>query len=411
MKNRIPGYLLFLCCLGLPFSYQLSTFFLLLFSVASLLLNSTLVNFKANMSFNETLNFPWIIFGFPLMGFFFTNFKEDSLDQLVKYIPYFLTSVVYLFAKKEYRLLYRKQMTLGLITGVSLTVVYLLSVNFYNFYKSNDTLLELLSYKYTYNNFLRPIDSHPTYLGVIILISNYFISFVIKNKAIKCFLFFLNIFALITLMSKVIIIGFLIQILMKFLSLTKLRTKIIISLLAVSFAFFTLYLYKNHLKDVYFLQRFSIELFWDVNSSNQGVSANGRVKDDSRFSRWSAIWDKANDSLMFGYGSGSEEQILSEVYKEHSLLVSLQRNYNTHNQYLFYILEYGIIIALLFFSFLVVNFIFAFKRKDYFFVFFTFLLILICCFENYFNRTMGVLLISIVLTFAKNENKKNIINF
>ena len=177
MKNRIPGYLLFLCCLGLPFSYQLSTFFLLLFSVASLLLNSTLVNFKANMSFNETLNFPWIIFGFPLMGFFFTNFKEDSLDQLVKYIPYFLTSVVYLFAKKEYRLLYRKQMTLGLITGVSLTVVYLLSVNFYNFYKSNDTLLELLSYKYTYNNFLRPIDSHPTYLGVIILISNYFIYF------------------------------------------------------------------------------------------------------------------------------------------------------------------------------------------------------------------------------------------
>lgn len=405
--NNISGYLLLLSCAVLPFSYKLSTFLIVSFSIIQILANYKLVNSPKKIDFLELIELPWFILMFPLIGIIFTNYKTEAIQQIVKYLPYLILSLTYFFVDKKIKQQLRKSIIAGLIIGVTLVLLYLFTITIYKYLGSNDSFLKIFSYRYTYNNFLKPLDSHPTYLGLLVIISNYFLFRSKKSIQARGVILFINTLGLLFIMSKVIIIIFLAQIIEVFFKLKNKRVKISIALIIISLGIVASFLSKNFYKDFYFLQRFSKELVWDLNSDNSNNSVNGRVNDDSRLARWSAITDKIKDSLILGYGSGSEKQVLKKTYKENSLYVSLKREYNTHSQYLFFGLEYGIIGILLFVYFLISNLYGAFKRNDFFIFHFVFWIIIICCFENYFNRTMGVLLISITLTFMRIGSEKN----
>jgi O-antigen ligase len=153
-----------------------------------------------------------------------------------------------------------------------------------------------------------------------------------------------------------------------------------------------------------------VELSWDLDPNNTNNSINGRVQDDSRLARWKAVLNTIKNSPILGHGSGSEKLVLQDTYRENSLNVSLERMYNTHSQFLFFGLEYGILGIILFFCYLGINLYNAIKRNDLFIIHFIVWITLICCFENYFNRTMGVLLMSIALTFMKTGDEKSNVN-
>lgn len=405
--NKIAGHLIFLSCAILPFSYQLSTFLLMGFSFLILLGNFKIPRLNEKHVFLEIIELPWFIFAIPMIGLLSTAYIEDSVNQIIKYLPYFILSTVYFFTEDKMKKLLRVRIIYGFIVGVSLVLVYLFSIILYEVSISADSFSELFSYKYSYNNFIIPLDSHPTYLGFLVIISNFFVYHSKKlNLPTRISLLILNGLGLFFIMSKIIIVIYFTQIIGMFFTIKSKRSKRNIILFFLFIAVATGYLFKFHSKDIYFLQRFSLELMWDLNPNNTNHSINGRVEDDSRFARWSVIWAKMNESIIFGHGSGSEKTILNEVYEENSLLVSLERKYNTHNQFLFFGIEYGIIGIILFFSFLFTNLYMAYKRNDFFNIYFIIWLFLICCFENYLNRTMGVLLVSIILTFMRPQWKK-----
>ncbi len=410
--NKITNYTLFCSCALLPFSFQISTIAIALFSFLSILYNvNTGFSFREK-KLVELFKLPLLLFLIPLIGFLFTAYKEETIKLLIKYLPYLLLSLVYFFSNDGFKCKARKYVLYGIIVGTLAVSLYLFFVAFHNFSINDEkSLLQIFSYKYTYNNFLKPIDSHPTYLGLLFIMSNFFVNELSLKKRMKLVVFFINFITILFITSKIIIALYLVQVLLFlfFVKNKQIKRTITLFLLILIASFF--YLYKNNLKEMYFLQRLTIELKWDLNKSNVNSSINGRNSDDSRISRWEAIIEKAEESILLGFGSGSEDIILPQVYKDSGLNNSLERKYNTHNQYLFFIVENGILGLIIFICFISLNIIEAINKRDYLMLFYTVSLALICFFENYFNRTMGVLAISIFLTFLKKTDEKNNFSF
>ncbi|WP_282054124.1 O-antigen ligase family protein [Maribacter luteus] len=241
--------------------------------------------------------------------------------------------------------------------------------------------------------------------------ANYFL-FISRHKVVVKFIFFfINVLGVVFISSKIVSIIFLIQVVFLIFLIPRKRMKIIISsFMTISLTMFVL-IHINNSNNFYMIQRLTREIVWDLNPANRGTSVNGKVADDSRLARWKAIFNTGKENLLFGYGTGSESTILKEVHLENNLKESIRRNYNTHNQYIFYILENGILGLLVFLLFLYKNLFSALKRRDYAVITFVSSIIIISAVENYFNRTMGVLAISIFLTFLKEDNAEANSNF
>lgn len=408
LKDKI-GYLLFLTCVLLPFSFQLSTIFFVLFSVSSFLL---CINEKrARIKITDILKLPSTLFFLALIGMFFSNYKDDAVNLLIKYLPYLMISVSFFVASKNLKQIAHKYIYLGVVLGVIVVNTYLFFLIFYKFSINNEAnYFNIFSHKYTYNSFLRPIDSHPTYLGLLFIMSNFFVFRIKLKKGLKLAILFFNICGIFFISSKVITVLFLIQGLLFFFLIPQKKIKILILFFGIFLLIIVSFLYKNNYKDFHFLQRFTVELMWDLDPANVNTSINGRIKNDSRLARWEVIVEKAEESILFGYGSGSEMAILDEVYLKNNLLNSLSERYNTHNQYLFLIIENGIFGLMIFIYMLYLLIKEAFKKQDYVVLFYVFSVFLICFFENYFNRTMGVLASSIFLTYLRSD-EKNYFNF
>ncbi len=360
----------------------------------------------------QFLLLPSVIFLIPLIGIFFTEYLPDAFKLIIKYLPYFVISVAYFYANDDLKSKIPYYIRQGLIYGVLLTIIYLfIKISSVFFSNSEDSISALFTYRYTYRNFIAPIDSHTTYLGVLIIMANYFL-FISRHKVVVKFIFFfINVLGVVFISSKIVSIIFLIQVVFLIFLIPRKRMKIIISsFMTISLTMFVL-IHINNSNNFYMIQRLTREIVWDLNPANRGTSVNGKVADDSRLARWKAIFNTGKENLLFGYGTGSESTILKEVHLENNLKESIRRNYNTHNQYIFYILENGILGLLVFLLFLYKNLFSALKRRDYAVITFVSSIIIISAVENYFNRTMGVLAISIFLTFLKEDNAEANSNF
>lgn len=410
--SKIIFYFLFLTCLILPFSFQISTIGLVIFVSLTLTYSFQSKALFLNRKWVELMELPLVLFLLPLIGLLHTNYFPETFDLLIKYIPFVLVSLAYYFSDNKIKNLSKNYIRSGLIFGVLGVITYLFVKMALNFYQNNESSLAVLfSHKYTYRNFTKPIDTHTTYLGVLVLMANIFVFKSKFNVFVKIVLLLVNACGLIFINSKIIIFIFALQLLILPFVIRKRILKVVVVLLFCAIGSGAVYLYKNNLKEVYLLQRITKEIVWDFNSSNKGTSVNGKVPDDSRFVRWKAIVDVSKNRFWLGYGSGSEKPMLEVIHKKFNLTESLKRQYNTHNQYIFYFLENGFLGLLFFLAFVFYNLKEALRRRDFTIVFFIMSISIICVVENYVNRTMGVLAISIFLTFLKKSNEKSNVNF
>lgn len=402
------NYSMFLACLTLPFSFRVSTFFLIAFAFLSLTYSLSLGGLKQNRKYFSFIKLPSIIFFIPLFGVFFTNYPKETFDLLIKYLPYFILSIAYFYADPKIKKGISNFIRLGIIYGVLAVTIYLFTNLFFVFFKTNESSSEILfSYKYTYRNFTAPLDTHTTYLGLLIIMSNHFVLYSKYKSIFKFLLLIFNLLSLLFIASKIILFIYVLQIIFLIFVIPSRLTKLVIVALLSVFSVVLVWQYQNNLDNIYFLQRITREIVWDINPNNKGTSVNGKVKDDSRLVRWKAIIETSKGNLLLGYGSGSESTVLKEIHEKNNLVESLRRNYNSHNQYLFYLLENGILGLIIFLYFLWTNLIKAILRRDLGISLFVCSLIVICFVENYLNRTMGVLAISIFLTFLKDNYEKN----
>src|SRR5690606_15133686 len=222
--SEIIYYLLFLTCFILPFSFQISTFFFIAFVILSLLLcDRKLIK---RITFLDIIRLPSILFLIPFVGLIFTNNKDETFALLVKYLPYLLISISYCLVKDKIKSGANKYVHVGIVIGVLFVILYLFFFDFYKFSLNNEnSILNIFSHKYTYNSFLFPIDSHPTYLGLLVIMSNLFVFKLGWTRILKFIILFVNLCGILFISSKVIIVICLLQGLYAFCLVKNLKVK------------------------------------------------------------------------------------------------------------------------------------------------------------------------------------------
>lgn len=112
--------------------------------------------------------------------------------------------------------------------------------------------------------------------------------------------------------------------------------------------------------------------------------------EETRIKRWKSILPIIENNLFIGVGTGDAKTELLKQYQNDGLNYSTGEGYNTHNQYLDYLLKFGVVGILSFAAFLLIQFKLAFDRRSM--LYFLFLLLICIGFmtENILSRRMGV---------------------
>lgn len=128
-----------------------------------------------------------------------------------------------------------------------------------------------------------------------------------------------------------------------------------------------------------------------------------------RVAIWQTSVKKIKDSPALGYGIGDVKSVLQESYKSKSSIL-LEKNYNSHNQYLGIWLSVGFFGLLLFLYFLCYNYRLAINSKDYLFlailIFFSFSFLT----ENIIERQIGAMLFFFLTNLFGSYNYKRLNN-
>jgi O-antigen ligase len=138
---------------------------------------------------------------------------------------------------------------------------------------------------------------------------------------------------------------------------------------------------------------------------------NGKNIGNPRWIRWQSAMNLIKEKPLLGHGTADEYIMLNEQFKKDGLQYVVDSNYNAHNQFLGYGIRFGILGIIVLLHFFVQNLKQAFQKRDPM-VFMVFLsILLICIFENYFDRNFGITFSAIFLTILTflmvEENPRN----
>lgn len=404
--EKLSYYSLFLAVFFLPIKTSISNLGIII--LLSLTFASFFINRKKVRGLKKPLFFlnSTICLFIPfLMGTFYSQILDDAFFQLNKCIFYLLMPMLLL--RKDLskdKIIYWS--SIGLILGSIFSILFLLSVNSYHFFSSNLALHKLLSYDFVGLNFVKPLkDMHPIYLGSYYL---FMLVLLWKSKlnlkmGIKIGITIVCLIGIIFLNTRsVLFIGILLLIIALFSSLTIKKTLAILSLI-----FLFLFFAKPLLKDTYVYNKMVKGTKWELSNNIGKNNTDSKKTADSRMSRWLVSIDLIKQKPLIGYGTGSARDLLSREYEKRNMKSSLNANYDSHNQYLGYAIQFGILGLSFLLFYLSINLYKSFKRKD--FILFSLVLIVggICLIENYLIRNMGINFLALFGTIFIFKNNKD----
>jgi O-antigen ligase len=243
------------------------------------------------------------------------------------------------------------------------------------------------------------MEDHPIYLSIylatsiIIIIS---LSFSVKLW-IKFLLFFVGsfqLFILIFLSRKGVIVALMITLALFCFFMIKKHTQLIL-FFVLSAGFFSLITIKYSPETI---KRFK-EVF-DAKSYNQIKSYSSTSQ---RYGIYKCSLEKLNESWLVGYGIGDTQNELISCYKKSSNIL-VAREYNSHNQFLSVLLHVGVLGFFLFLISLIMNLKLFYLKRDYFAFCLVCMYLLIMLTENILERQNGVILFSFLLNFYSFKN-------
>jgi len=290
----------------------------------------------------------------------------------------------------------------GLWAGCLLSGLYLLGKTL-NIYFDSRSLYQigpdLFNYYHTYHNFTAHLQIHPTYLGSYFYIAIVFVLLHIqKTKKHRLFFSSLLLFLIIIeffINSRIILFLVLFTIFLFFIWFLRVqfkKNKIHFTIYLTSTLLFigTLFLF---VKDTYIYYRFTKELQWET-SKNVNTKINKDNGGDSRLARWSSIIELIKDKPLIGYGTGNEKEVLERQFIKDGLTFSVENRYDSHNLYLSYFIQFGLVGVIVFIIYLFGNICVSIKSKNILLGALTCSVLLISIFENFLNNNAGIVYVA-----------------
>jgi len=102
---------------------------------------------------------------------------------------------------------------------------------------------------------------------------------------------------------------------------------------------------------------------------------------------------------LMGVGTGNTRAALDACYERYGQVEFFETEFNSHNQYLHFMLTGGVFSALLFLTFFIWLFIQAIRRKQSTLIAFLLYAGLLLMTENYFSRQSGMMFMAFVMMY------------
>jgi O-antigen ligase len=288
------------------------------------------------------------VFWLSLIGVFYSSNFNIAIETVIQNTPFLIVPLIIFTTIKDGNVLiqfmriFSFSVIIGLLFGISKAF----------YFKINN-----LGDFFYYREFSRILEIHTTYFALFIIISIvFFLLDVFKLKSLKLWVNILSIIFLLTAlyiissrisMIALLIVGilFLISDLTSHIS-NKKKSLILLIFVAISIAFLASPNFQNR---------------------SSGVSEFGYQTPslDSRLVHWKAVLNTVkSNNILIGNGSGDGHDGLFEEYLKIGFESGYRLEYNAHNQFLEYILYFGIIGFLSLVSVFVFCFFKSIKLKD-----------------------------------------------
>ena len=368
---------------SLPLYLKLNTLALWIFALASITLSFKNKEWYSNLKNNKNpLSALCLLFALYLSGPLLSNDVYEAFNHIVKALPLFLLPLLVLSHRKEdfnIRNIYFS-LGIGLFVGI-LICWYHIFISIMSKEKYMEQATYFFKWIYTDWNLVAPLEGHPSYFAVLIVI---FLSAIITNDNFK---------AIRRNKYKFILLIFPFSI---FLLETSSRIGVILLLVILFVHSIKTYRFKGLLLVIALI--ISIVMFsmkFDYLGSKFGkiISLEGEVKME-RYHRWKEIFSvfDQEDKWLFGSGTGDAQNILQTANKNGNFDLAFKKNYNAHNQYLEFLIANGIL-GLAVYIFVLALFVYKTGLKQEALAFFmVFLLFSIS--ESVFRRSQGVMIFS-----------------
>jgi len=130
-------------------------------------------------------------------------------------------------------------------------------------------------------------------------------------------------------------------------------------------------------------------------SVNAIFSTENIPKDTNESSRlriliWQEVFDILEHQSLLGVGTGDTKDELLKAYKKNGITYAYENRLNAHNQYLEWLLTFGIIGTLVWVISFILPLIFAFRRKNQLYLFFSLIVLIVFFAESFLEREYGV---------------------
>ncbi|WP_164674799.1 O-antigen ligase family protein [Flagellimonas maritima] len=343
------------------------------------------------------------LFILHLFGAIYTDYSSDSFHYLEKTISFLLVPLVFIyFCPLELRKI-KGMLLKGLFYGSIVSILYLTAFNLYRYFSSQDSLhigYDILGYYHTYIHFTRPIDQHPTYLGVYYLTALLFLKHINLKKQIKNLAIILLCLGILLVNSRVVFIGLFILVFFKALqkALKYIRLKKIKKLVLFTVVFGgILILSINIISSTYIGDRFINIARFEMLTTPEG-KVNSRTHSNPRFSRYISAFKLIKEKPIIGYGVADEYPRLKEQFKKDGLFYAAEEGYNAHNQFIGFAIRFGAIGLLVLSFFLISNIRLAIVTKEFNYALLGLIITCVSLTENYFDRNFGITFIAMFFT-------------
>lgn len=367
-----------LALIGLLFPIKLSSLLVgifALFSIVKLLIFKNKLEPKQNKTVFVYAGF-YLLY---LVGLLYTENIKVAQGLLERNLTWLLAPILIFFtidvSRKQ-----RKNLLLSFAFATQVFALFYLINSLYRYFTTNNS--EEL-YNKAFTSFT---EFHPVYFAMYLLFSMIILIDYLSKKNKLLFIAFLlfNTVILILLSSKTVLIVYLIFVCYHAFNYLKKKKKLIIfplfivGLLVFMFSFPTT---KERINDAIFSK-------WDLLKKDTFVYNDAFTGSTLRLITWKFVTKKQlqENNYFIGTGTGDAQDFINSVYKEHEMVDAGYLGFNMHNQFLQYLVRFGLVGLLYFLLILVLSFKKSNKNKDIIYWWF----LLIFCLASLTESTLEV---------------------
>lgn len=395
--------------LGYLFSINLTSIGVI-FLLAFWILNFNDLNFGAFLK-KTPLHLLLLFFIFLLIGLFYSEDLQQAQKFITRHLSFILLPIIFStlkpFNNKENKVVVKTY----IYTTTLFFIVCLLNAIYRQVIFSHQGGPFNWYFFYRYD-FLEIFDQHPTYVSMYVLLSLSFLLYngkkLFKTNWVPISILFVQVLSIVLFGSR---IGYIILLILFFIythenlrvksnkKKLKLGLVYLTSIIILLIASWKIPIVKERIQFTFGYQQ-------DYKYNNQELIKSSTPEEQGRLLLWEDAFELIKERPLFGYGTGSNNKILYQKYKDKGHLLFLEKKFNTHNTYLEVLLIGGIALLLTYLMLLGALLYQAIRKRNFVLLSF-FLIVSITGLTETLFRAQGIVFFSFFFCFILSTKKYN----